>query len=122
MPPSNLSLLGLVRHMAEVERQWFTMVLGGEQVAFHYCTDDNPNAEFDDVDGADVAEAFETWRSECADARRRVAAAPSLDVTATGRGEEFSLRWIMVHMIEEYARHNGHADLLRERIDGTVGD
>ena len=122
VPPSNLSLLGLVRHMAEVERQWFTMVLGGEQVAFHYCTDDNPNAEFDDVDGADVAEAFETWRSECADARRRVAAAPSLDVTATGRGEEFSLRWIMVHMIEEYARHNGHADLLRERIDGTVGD
>ena len=122
VPPSNLSLLGLVRHMAEVERQWFTMVLGGEQVPFHYCTDDNPNAEFDDVDGADVAEAFETWRSECADARRRAAAAPSLDVTATWRGEEFSLRWIMVHMIEEYARHNGHADLLRERIDGTVGD
>ena len=100
----------------------FTMVLGGERVAFHYCTDANPNAEFDDVDGADVAEAFGTWRSECADARRRVAAAPSLDVTGTGRGQEFSLRWIMVHMIEEYARHNGHADLLRERIDGTVGD
>ena len=122
VPPSSLSLLGLVRHMAEVERQWFAMVLGGEQVAFHYCTDDNPDAEFDDVDGADVAEAFETWRSECADARRRVAAAPSLDVTAPWRGEEFSLRWIMVHMVEEYARHNGHADLLRERIDGTVGD
>ena len=78
-----------------------------------------PDADFD---GADVAEAFQTWRSECADARRRVAAAPSLDVTAIGRGQEFSLRWIMVHMIEEYARHNGHADLLRERIDGTVGD
>jgi Protein of unknown function (DUF664) len=122
VPPSSLSLLGLVRHMAEVERQWFTMVLGGEQVSFHYCTDDNPNAEFDDVDGADVAEAFGTWRSECADARRRAAVAPSLDVTATWRGQEFSLRWIMVHMIEEYARHNGHADLLRERIDGTVGD
>jgi hypothetical protein len=122
VPPSSLSLLGLVRHMAEVERQWFTMVLGGEQVSFHYCTDDNPDAEFDDVDGADVAEAFGSWRSECADARRRAAAAPSLDVTATWRGQEFSLRWIMVHMIEEYARHNGHADLLRERIDGTVGD
>jgi uncharacterized damage-inducible protein DinB len=122
VPPSSLSLLGLVRHMAEVERQWFTMVLGGEQVSFHYCTDDNPDAEFDDVDGADVAEAFGTWRSECADALRRAAAAPSLDVTATWRGQEFSLRWIMVHMIEEYARHNGHADLLRERIDGTVGD
>jgi uncharacterized damage-inducible protein DinB len=122
VPPSSLSLLGLVRHMAEVERQWFTMVLGGEQVRFHYSTDDSPDAEFDDVDGADVAEAFGTWRSECEDARRRAAAAPSLDVTATWRGQEFSLRWIMVHMIEEYARHNGHADLLRERIDGTVGD
>ena len=121
VPPSNLSLLGLVRHMAEVERQWFTMVLGGEQVAFHYCTDDNPNAEFDDVDGADVAEAFETWRSECADARKLAAAAPSLDATGTQDGKEFSLRWIMIHMIEEYARHCGHADLLRERIDGAVG-
>jgi hypothetical protein len=74
------------------------------------------------VDGADVAEAFATWRSECADARERVAAAPSLDVTSPHRGKEVSLRWIMIHMIEEYARHNGHADLLRERIDGTVGD
>jgi uncharacterized damage-inducible protein DinB len=121
VPPSSLSLLGLVRHMAEGERQWFTIVLGGEQIPYHYYTDDNPEAEFDDVDDADVAEAFGTWRSECADARERVAAAASLDVTGTQDGREFSLRWIMVHMIEEYARHNGHADLLRERIDGTVG-
>jgi Protein of unknown function (DUF664) len=101
--------------------EWFAMVLGGEQVPYHYYTDANPDAEFDDVDGADVAEAFETWRSECADARERVAAAPSLDVTGSQDGRDFSLRWIMIHMIEEYARHNGHADLLRERIDGTVG-
>ena len=121
VPPSGLSLLGLVRHMAEVERQWFTMVLGGERIPFHYITDDNPDGEFDDLDGADVAEAFETWRSECADARERVGAVPSLDVTVIQDGREFSLRWIMIHMIEEYARHNGHADLLRERIDGTVG-
>jgi uncharacterized damage-inducible protein DinB len=121
VPPSSLSLLGLVRHMAEGERQWFTMVLGGEQIPYHYYTDDNPEAEFDDTDDADVAEAFGTWRSECADARERVAAAASLDVTGTQDGREFSLRWIMVHMIEEYARHNGHADLLRERIDGAVG-
>ena len=73
------------------------------------------------MDGADVAEAFATWRSECADARKLAAAAPSLDATGTQDGREFSLRWIMIHMIEEYARHNGHADLLRERIDGTVG-
>ncbi len=121
VPPSSLSLLGLVRHMAEGEQQWFAMVLGGEQVPWHYYTDDHPDADFDDVDGADVAEAFATWRSECADARARVAAAPSLEVTGTQDGQEFSLRWIMVHMIEEYARHNGHADLLRERIDGAVG-
>jgi uncharacterized damage-inducible protein DinB len=122
VPPSGLSLLGLVRHMAEGERQWFKMVLGGEQIPYHYYTDDNPEAEFTDVDGADVAESFETWRSECADARERAAAAASLEFTGTQDGKEFSLRWIMIHMIEEYARHNGHADLLRERIDGTVGD
>jgi hypothetical protein len=121
VPPSSLSLLGLVRHMAEGERQWFAMVLGGEQIPYHYYTDDDPEAEFDDLDDADVAETFETWRSECAAARERVAAAPSLDVTGIQDGKEFSLRWIMIHMIEEYARHNGHADLLRERIDGTVG-
>jgi len=120
VPPSSLSLLGLVRHMAEGERQWFKLVLGGEQIPYHYYTDDTPEAEFE-VDGADVAEAFGTWRSECADARKLAAAAPSLDATGTQDGKEFSLRWIMIHMIEEYARHNGHADLLRERIDGTVG-
>ena len=120
-PPAKMSLLGLVRHMAEGEQQWFRMVLAGEQVPYHYYTDDNPDADFDDVDSADVAKSFQTWRSECADARAVVAAVPSLDATGTQDGKEFSLRWIMIHMIEEYARHNGHADLLRERIDGTVG-
>ena len=120
VPPSSLSLLGLVRHMAEGERQWFAMVLGHEQVPYHYYTDDNPEAEFD-VDDADAAEAFATWRAECAGARARAAAMPSLDATGTQDGKDISLRWIMVHMIEEYARHNGHADLLRERIDGAVG-
>jgi uncharacterized damage-inducible protein DinB len=121
VPPSSLSLLGLVRHMAEGEHQWFTMVLGGEQLPYPYYADDNPDADFDDVDGADVAGAFEIWRSACAGARERVAAAASLDVAGTQDGREFSLRWIMIHMIEEYARHNGHADLLRQRIDGAVG-
>jgi len=123
VPPSSLSLLGLVRHMGEVERSWFRRVLGGEQAPPRYYSDENPDGDFDDVAGAGVAEAFGYWLDECAHARERVAAAPSLDVTGTGRrGETYSLRWIMVHMIEEYARHNGHADLLRERIDGTVGD
>jgi uncharacterized damage-inducible protein DinB len=123
VPPSSLSLLGLVRHMGEVERSWFRSVLGGEQAPPRYYSDENPDGDFDDVAGAGVAEAFGYWRDECAHARERVAAAPSLDVTGTGRsGDRYSLRWIMVHMIEEYARHNGHADLLRERIDGAVGD
>ena len=123
VPPSSLSLLGLVRHMGEVERSWFRRVLGGEQAPPRYYSDENPDGDFDDVAGAAVAEAFGYWRDECAHARERVAAAPSLDVTGAGRGgERYSLRWIMVHMIEEYARHNGHADLLRERIDGAVGD
>jgi len=123
VPPSSLSLLGLVRHMGEVERSWFRRVLGGEQAPPRYYSDENRDGDFDDVAAADVAEAFGYWRDECAYARERVASAPSLDVIGTGRsGERYSLRWIMVHMIEEYARHNGHADLLRERIDGTVGD
>jgi len=123
VPPSSLSLLGLVRHMGEVERSWFRRVLSGEQAPPRYYSDENPDGDFDDVADAVVADAFGYWRDECAHARERVAAAPSLDVTGTGRqGEGYSLRWIMVHMIEEYARHNGHADLLRERIDGTVGD
>jgi hypothetical protein len=72
--------------MAEVERQWFTMVLGGEQIPFHYITGDNPDGEFDDVDGADVAEAFATWRSECADAlRSRTARRPSAIATSSER-------------------------------------
>jgi uncharacterized damage-inducible protein DinB len=122
VPPSSLSLLGLVRHMADVERNWFRRVLGGEDVPGIYWTDDDPDGDFDNVDTADVQEAFATWRAECEHARRAAAAAPSLEATGLRRGEAVSLRWILVHMIEEYARHNGHADFLRERIDGTVGD
>ena len=122
--PSTLSLLGLVRHMSEVERNWFRRVLDGADAGpLYYSDPDDPDGDFDNVDAADVAEAFTTWQAECANARALVAAATSLDATgSTRRGEAVSLRWIMVHMIEEYARHNGHADLLRERIDGTVGE
>ena len=81
-----------------------------------------PAAVLRAVGTADVAAAFASWRADCERARELVAAAPSLDVTGERRGERFSLRWILVHMIEEYARHNGHADLLRERIDGSVGE
>jgi uncharacterized damage-inducible protein DinB len=122
--PSTLSLLGLVRHMAEVERNWFRRVLVGEDAAPIYFDDvTDPDGDFDHVDDADVADCFATWRAECLQATANVAAAASLDVTGTrANGDVVSLRWIMVHMIEEYARHNGHADLLRERIDGVVGE
>jgi len=122
VPPSSLSLLGLVRHMAEVERNWFRPVLGGEQMSAIFAPDMDWEASFRDVAMAGVAEAFGAWRAECEHARALVAAAPCLDATGNRGGERFSLRWVMVHMIEEYARHNGHADLLRERIDGSTGE
>jgi uncharacterized damage-inducible protein DinB len=122
VPPSSMSLLGLVRHMAEVERGWFRRRVGRADAPWLYCTDDHLDGDFDDVADADVAEAFQTWRQECDHARAVAAAVPSLDDTFADKGNTFSLRWIMSHMVEEYARHNGHADLLRERIDGSTGD
>ena len=120
--PSSLSLLGLVRHMAEVERNWFRPVLGGEPMALIFAPDMDWEAAFRDVATADAAEAFRIWRAECDHARALVAAAPSLDVTGFRRSGYVSLRWVLTHMIEEYARHNGHADLLRERLDGSTGE
>jgi uncharacterized damage-inducible protein DinB len=122
VPPSSLSLLGLVRHMAEVERGWFRRRVAGETAVPRYYSDENPDGDFDDVDTADVDEAFATWRDDVERARAAVAAVPSLDDVFGARENRYSLRWIMTHMIEEYARHNGHADLLRERIDGSTGD
>lgn len=122
VPPSTLSLLGLVRHMAEVERGWFRRTLLAEDAPPIYYGEENPDGDFD-VRDADVAEAFARWSDECDSARRIVAESGSLDVIGHHhRGGDVSLRWILVHMIEEYARHNGHADLLRERLDGSVGE
>jgi uncharacterized damage-inducible protein DinB len=122
VPPSPLSLLGLVRHMADVELNWFRRVLGQEpNRPGLFWTPENENGEFDDVDDASVEEAFTAWERECENARA-VAARMHLDDTGVRRGERVSLRWVLVHMIEEYARHNGHADFLRERIDGATGD
>jgi uncharacterized damage-inducible protein DinB len=121
VPPSSLSLLGIVRHMAEVERNWFRPVLGGEPMATIFAPDMDWEAAFRDVPTADPAEAFRLWRAECDHARKLVAAAPSLDVRGFRHSGYVSLRWVLTHMVEEYARHNGHADLLRERLDGSVG-
>jgi uncharacterized damage-inducible protein DinB len=122
MPPSTLSLLGLVRHMAEVERSWFRRVIDGQDVALVWSPDGDFQVAYDAA-GAGRAEAFEAWEREMEHARRIERAAPSLDVTGIDRrsGDVYSLRLVMLHVIQEYARHNGHADLLREGIDGVVG-
>lgn len=121
-PPSPLSLLGLVRHMAEVESGWFRNCLAGEGAGPAYTSEADPDGDFDRVDDADPQADLARWREECEHARAVLAGIGSLDDRGKGRDQEFSVRWVLVHMIEEYARHNGHADLLRERIDGTTGD
>lgn len=122
VPPSGLSLHGLVRHLAGVERWWFRIQFAGEDVPLLHYSDDDPDQDFDRLDG-DVEEAFSRWRQECDRSREIVRAAHSLDATGTRKstGEPIALRRIMVDLIAEYARHNGHADLLRERIDGATG-
>ncbi|MEV7806360.1 DinB family protein [Microbispora sp. NPDC088329] len=122
MPPSTLSLLGLVRHMAEVERAWFRRVIGEEDVPLVWSEEGDYQVAYD-ATGATRAEAFAAWQAEVEHSRRIERAAESLDVTAYAPrwGEEVSLRLVMLHMIHEYARHNGHADFLREGVDGTVG-
>ncbi|HLL65761.1 MAG TPA: DinB family protein [Micromonosporaceae bacterium] len=123
VPPSGFTLTGLVQHMAEVERNWFRRVLAGEPVSPIYdpgADPRGPDGGFTLSDGATVRAALDTWRAEIEIARAHCA---TRSLTDTGRFLEqaVSLRWIYVHMIEEYARHNGHADLLRERIDGATG-
>lgn len=121
LPPSGLSLHGLVRHLAGVERWWFRIQFAGEDLPLLYYSDDDPSQDFDELDG-DVDAAFAVWRAEC-DRAREIVARSTLDQTGTvmTTGEPISLRSLLVDMIAEYARHNGHADLLRERIDGTTG-
>ncbi|MEV7387710.1 MULTISPECIES: DinB family protein [unclassified Streptomyces] len=121
--PSPLSLMGLVRHMADVERNWYSRILTGEKVPFRYWTDEDPDGDFHLTEADTWQETYEIWQSEIATARRN-AAGVGLDELSKGltrHGERINLRWIHTHMIEEYARHNGHADLIRERIDGATG-
>jgi hypothetical protein len=127
--PSTMSLLGLVRHLAEMERGSFRVVMAGQDVAPLFCSDTDRDGDFDGAvaDPQVVAEAWKAWRAEVAFAERFVAEAPSLDITVDERrgiGSRqglITLREVLVEMIHEYARHLGHADLLRERIDGRIG-
>jgi uncharacterized damage-inducible protein DinB len=124
--PSTMSLLGLVRHLADVERGWFREFMAGQDVRPQFSTDTDRDADFDGAvpDPAVVAGAWSAWRAEAAFTDQFIAEAPSLDIVGkipdAWRGP-MSLRWVVVHVVEEYARHNGHADLLRERIDGRIG-
>lgn len=92
-----------------------------EDVQEIFSSDADPDGDFDNVHTANADEAFTSWHAECARAREIVASHKLDDTGRQRRGEIVSLRWILVHMIEEYSRHNGHADLLRQRIDGAVG-
>jgi hypothetical protein len=130
VPPSTMSLLGIVRHLAEVERATFRRLMAGEDAPRLYCTDDDRDADFDGAvaDPAVVAQAWDAWRSEVNFTDAYVVSAPNLDVTADdplnqhgSGGGELSLRFVLLGMIEEYARHMGHVDLLRECIDGRLG-
>jgi Protein of unknown function (DUF664) len=128
--PSTMSLLGLVRHLAETERATFRVLLAGQDVPRLFCSETDRDGDFDGAvpDPRVVAEAWDAWRAEADFATRFVAGAPSLDITADdplnqhgSGGGPMSLREALVGMIGEYARHMGHADLLRERIDGRIG-
>lgn len=124
--PSTLSLLGLIRHLTDMERAWARRCIAGEDAPRIYSSPDDPDASFDGATGTPevVAEAWDAWRAEAANTDRLILESPSLDIIgkrANAVMGEVSLRWALNHMTGEYARHLGHADLLRERIDGRVG-
>jgi len=121
--PSTMSLLGLVRHLSDVERGWIGGRIAGEVNEPWFWRPEAEDAAFDEAEGTSecVDEAWQALR-EAAAFTDRVAAKASLDRTCEDRWRgPLSLRWVLTHLVEEYARHNGHADLLRERIDGKVG-
>jgi len=123
-PPSNLTLLGLVRHLTDVERGWFLRGVAqrsADQVPPLYYSDEDPDGDFENLDRASTESVLNAYDAAIADIRAAVADA-GLDQTFSNGGTPCSVRWVYVHMIEEYARHNGHADLIRERIDGATGD
>jgi uncharacterized damage-inducible protein DinB len=121
--PSGLSLLGLIRHMAGVERVWFRGGFAEQKPGPIFWTEENLDADFEDAVEADAQVDLAAYQREL-DLARETAAGRSLDDTFRSRNgdEDISLRWVYLHVIEEYARHSGHADLIRERIDGAKGE
>ena len=121
-PPSRLTLLGLVRHLTEVELGWFSQPARGQVYTPTYSSAERPDDDFDDLDSADIDSVWTAYENAVTASRSTTAGFTSGDETETGSKGPRSLRWLLVHMIEEYARHNGHADLLREAIDGARGE
>lgn len=121
--PSDLSLLGLIRHLTDVEHYWFRYAIGRQDLSWPYRTDSDPDAAFTGAvhDPELVEQTWAAWRAEVEFADRLVAQASSLDLTGQNGNQPISLREVLVIMIDEYARHCGHADFLRERIDGRIG-
>jgi uncharacterized damage-inducible protein DinB len=122
MPPSTLTLLGLVRHMAEVERHWFRRVIAGETIRHVWSEEWDFQAAYD-AQHSTRGEAFTAWQVEIAESRRIEEAVASLDdhFRVDSWECDATLRTVLLHLIHDYARHNGHADFLRQGIDGTVG-
>src|SRR5258708_7848444 len=122
LPPSTLSLLGLVRHMAEVERTWFRRVINSEDVGLVWSEQGDYQVAYD-ARAASRSGVFAAWHAEVEQSRRIEADAPSLEALGHQArwDQDVSLRLVMIHVLLEYARHNGHADFLREAIDGIVG-
>lgn len=117
---SNLTLLGLIRHLAKVERGWFRQRFRGEQIERLYSTLEHKDADFEILDPASAEAAYATLLEEQRIARE-ITASAKLDDTFDKDDEPASLRFILVHMVGEYARHNGHADLIRQHVDGVTG-
>lgn len=124
VPPSELSLLGLVRHVSDVERFWVRCSLMGQDEAPLYWRQDGRDTDFNfpEPDAASVQASFTAWKDEMEFSDAALGSAPLERSVLVPRHGEVSVRWILVHLIEEYSRHNGHADLLRESIDGLVGE
>ena len=121
VPPSTLSLLGLIRHFIDVERSWFRRRFAGADEPSLYYVEGSWDRAFDEADASRAEDEYDALLAEWEACRRVVAEASLDDVFEHPRHGPMQLRWLYLHMIEEYARHNGHADLLRECIDGAVG-
>jgi uncharacterized damage-inducible protein DinB len=121
VPPSNLSLIGIARHLTDVELHYFRRRWGGQEIASYYASEDRPDADFEDASPATAERDLQRLVAEQEAARQAVAGVPLEEIFVNPRWGQMSLRWALIHMIGEYAGHTGQADLIRERIDGKAG-